>query len=117
LGFLRDDPNRETQEGRLEWRVEDQHDLLASDVQRFGPVYATEAQQARIRLYKERMKYEAGETYDGFWEETIVLEVKPHGGGDFIRIPRLPGLDDLYETVVYKTHQVEDFLKRFLNKA
>ena len=109
--------NRETQEGRLKWSVEDQPDLRSSDVQRFGPVYITEAQRALIRLYKENIKNIGDEISEGFWDEDVVLEVKPYGDGDYIRVPRLPGLDDLYETVVYKTHNVEEFLRRFLEKA
>ena len=29
----------------------------------------------------------------------------------------MPGLDDLYEVVIYKANEVEGFLDRFLNKS
>jgi DNA-binding beta-propeller fold protein YncE len=110
--------NQDTRRGDIQWNIEEQPTLHSSDVQQYGPVYVTNIGSGNeIRLYKENIRRIDADTEENFWQERVVLEMKPDPKGDYIRVPpKIPGVDDLYETVVYKTHRVEDFLSRFLKE-
>ncbi len=110
--------NRQTQEGRIRWKlIGEQPDLLNSDFQQYGPAYIAEADDdATVRMYKERTRRIA-DTDEEYWQDAVVLDIRTSDRGDFVRAPRTPGLDDLYEVVVYKANEVEGFLDRFLNKS
>jgi hypothetical protein len=110
--------NRQTQEGRIQWKlIGEQPDLLNSDFQQYGPAYIAEADDdATVRMYKERTRRIA-DTDEEYWQDAVVLDIRTSDRGDFVRAPRTPGLDDLYEAVVYKANEVEGFLDRFLNKS
>jgi hypothetical protein len=107
--------NRQTQEDRIQWRLEgDQPDLLNSDFQQYGPAYVVHLDDATIRMYKEKIRQETA-IEEEFWGDLVVLEIRTPEAGDFIRVPRTPGLEDLYESVAYKTGRVDEFVDKFLS--
>ncbi len=109
--------NRQTQEGRIRWKLAgEQPDLPNSDFQQYGPAYIAEADDARVRIYKERTR-RITDVDEEYWNDAVVLEIRTSDEGDFVRAPTMPGLDDLYEVVIYKANEVEGFLDRFLNKG
>ena len=104
--------NRQTQEGRIRWRfVGDQEDFATSDFQRYGPAYIAEIDDATVRIYSLKTLRE-----ENYWMEDIILEVQTSETGDLVRIPGVSGLEDLYESVKYKTNKIDEFVDRFLNE-
>ena len=51
-----------------------------------------------------------------YWDSTVVLEIRTDDGGTFIRVPKTPSLEDLYETVTYTESKVDEFLTKFLKE-
>jgi len=91
--------NRQTQEGRIRWKfVGDQPDFTHSDVQRYGPAYVADVDDATLRLYSVKVLRETPEEI-AYWDEAVVLEVQTSDTDYFVRIPVVAGLDDLYESV------------------
>lgn len=106
--------NQLTQDGQVRWDVQQQPDLLGSDFQQYGPAYVAQVDEATVRIYRIKIR---STTHDdeGYWNDAVNLEIKTSESADFIKIPRTPGIEDLYESVVYKTANVDQFLERFLS--
>jgi hypothetical protein len=108
--------NRQTQEDRIRWQFTgDQPDLTNSDVQIYGPAYVADVDDSTLRLYTLKTWRETPEGQN-YWDEGVVLEIQTSEEGDFVRIPRVSGLEDLYESVTYKANKVEEFRERFLKE-
>src|SRR3954463_11918134 len=108
--------NEQTQEGKMRWRADRfGDDLLVSHFQRYGPVYSVEVGGATVRIYHERLRQMTLDEEE-FWEDSVVMDIKTTTEGEFVRIPMVPGIEDLYETVAYKSNKVDEFLDRFLSE-
>jgi hypothetical protein len=90
--------------------------LINTDLQQYGPAYLAEVAGATIRIYKEKIIRET-EYEEKYWNERVVLEIRPEELGDFVRIPATSGLDDLYESVIFKTGKLDRFLDNFLKEG
>jgi hypothetical protein len=103
--------NRQTHEDRIRWEfVGDQEDFTNSEYQRYGPAYVADVDDATVRIYTLKT------WEDGDWHEAIILEIQTSDTGDFVRIPRVPSLHDLYESVTFKANKVDEFVERFLKE-
>jgi|SRR6476620_5811634 hypothetical protein len=108
--------NRLTQEGRIRWKwIGEQPDLLSSNFQQYGPAYVARLDDATVRIYKEKIR-RMTDVEEEYWDSTVVLEIRTDDGGTFIRVPKTPSLEDLYETVTYTESKVDEFLTKFLKE-
>lgn len=109
--------NRHTQEGRIRWKpAGEQPDLKSSDFQQYGPAYVAEVDDATVRIYREKIR-RLSEGEEEYWQDGVRLEIKTSDLGEFIRIPKVAGLDDLYETVVYTANKLDEFVEKFLGRS
>jgi len=108
--------NDQTQVGKIRWRsARDDDDRLVSHFQQYGPIYSAELDNATVRIYREKFKKMTLDEEE-YWDDSVVLDIKTSDGSDFIRIPRVAGIEDLYETVAYKANRVDEFVNKFLNE-
>lgn len=106
--------NQLTQDDQVRWDIKQQPDLVGSDLQQYGPAYVAQIDGATVRIYRAKIRALTQEEEE-YWEDIANLEIKTSENSDFIKIPRTPGIEDLYESVVYKTNNVDQFLENFLN--
>ena len=108
--------NRETQEGKIRWRVAPQSDLPPSGFQQYRPAYTAEFGEGIVRIFLEYVR-ETNEYRGEYWDESVAIEIKTSRDADFVRIPDTPGDWDLFETVSYKANDLDKFIEKFLKSG
>lgn len=106
--------NRDTKEDKIEWKVtHNRPSSLAGMEVLKDNIYVAKVSTKRIRLYKYEYKYFYEE--DAFvWSESYRLEFVDALGNSEWEFPNDNAIDDLYDSVRYKTSNVEDFFKDYL---
>ena len=106
--------NRETKEGKLIWQISPiQPALLKNGENVIDLIYYTEVGDKTLRIYKYSTKYYYEE--DAFeWTTSIRLEFVDRNWRSEWAFPEIAILSDLYETVRYKTTNLEGFIDKYL---
>jgi hypothetical protein len=106
--------NRQTKEDVIIWQIDTSRpsSLIGTEVL-VDNVFITNVLGKRMRLYKYLGRYYYDE--DKFdWVEEMRLELVDIYGKTTFKFPLDPGIADLYQTVMFKTSGVADFLDEFL---
>lgn len=108
--------NRDTKEGNVKWEsIYVKPSSLIGSEELMGNVYIAKVLEKKIRLYKYQTKsyhyYEEG-TFE--WVSQYRLEFIDHRGNPEWTFPGDPAIYDLYETVQYKTSDLDKFLDDYL---
>ena len=108
--------NRDTKEDKVIWEVSHGSPSSLGGVEKLlDNSYITKIGNRKIRLYKYEGKYYIDE--DQFdWIEYYRLEFVDFYDKSEWEFPRDRALEDLYDTVRYKTSKVEDFFKDYLTE-
>ena len=106
--------NRDTKEDKIKWEVT--HNIpssLAGTEKLIDNIYVAKVSTKKVRLYKYEYKhfYEE-ETF--FWLEAFRLEFIDFYEKAEWEFPKDNAVEDLYDSVRYKTSNVEDFFKDYL---
>jgi len=107
--------NRETKEGTIKWDVNrTKPSSLSGSEQGLDNVYTAIVLGKKIRLYKYQYRsyYDEG-LYD--WVDSYRLEFIDDWGNSLWTFPDDRAIYDLYETVRYKTSNIEDFFNDYLS--
>ncbi len=101
--------NRDTKEGKIKWEtISLTPSSLIGNEKLLGNVYTTKVLDKKIRLYKYQAKhYFDEEAYE--WNEFYRLEFIDERGSTEYTIPSDSSILDLYETVMYKSSNIEGF--------
>jgi len=106
--------NRLTKENKIEWTsIRFDPDSISGEERLVGSAYITNANDKVLRLYKYEYKYYVDED-DFHWIADYRLEFidKTSKGG--WKFPSDRTLEQLYDTVLYKTSGADEFVNNFL---
>jgi len=106
--------NRDTKENKIKWRVSPSGALsLAGTETVLDNAYICKVLDKYIRLFRLKAKFYYDEgAYE--WVENYRLEFVDVTGKSEWTFPDSTAIYDLYETVRYKTSNVEDFFNKFI---
>ena len=108
--------NRDTKEGKIKWTVnrEKPSSLSGSEILSDN-VYTCKVLDKIFRLFKYQAKYYFEEgLYE--WDDDYRLEFVDFWGKSEWTFPKDRAIYDLYETVRFKTSNVEEFIDKFLTE-
>lgn len=107
--------NRDTKEGLFKWEINRGRMLFLSGIEVLSDnVYTCKVLKKYLRLYKYQSKsYYDEATYE--WIEGYRLEFVDSLGNSEWAFPDDRAIYDLYETVRFKTSNIEDFINDFLS--
>lgn len=106
--------NRETKEDIIKWEISNTriNSLVGSETI-IGNIYIVKILNKNIRLFKYKEKHFYDEDiFD--WIEGYKLEFIDNSGNSQFTFAHDRAIYDLYETVQYKTSEIEDFLSNYL---
>lgn len=106
--------NRDTKEDKIKWEVT--HTIpssLAGTEKLIDNIYVAKVSTKKVRLYKYEYKHFYEEEIF-FWLEAFRLEFIDLYEKTEWEFPRDNAVEDLYDSVRYKTSNVEDFFKDYL---
>jgi hypothetical protein len=108
--------NRDTKEGKIKWEVSHHVPSSVGGTERLiDNVYITSVSKKKMRLYKLESKFYYDEGLSE-WSESYRLEFIDFNNKTEWEFPKDSSILDLYDTVRYKTSNVEDFFKDFLTE-
>ena len=107
--------NRDTKEGLFKWEINRGRMLFLSGIEVLSDnVYTCKVLKKYLRLYRYQSKsYYDEATYE--WIEGYRLEFVDSLGNSEWAFPDDRAIYDLYETVRFKTSNIEDFINDFLS--
>lgn len=106
--------NRDTKEGTVLWDSDRRApSSLSGGDNLLGNMYSTRVLGKNIRLYKYEYKdYYEEESFH--WSTRFRLELVDHWGATTFIFPEDTSIYDLYNSVMYQTSNVKDFLDSYL---
>ncbi len=110
--------NRDTNEEKIYWEINRSIPLLSAHERLIDNVYTVKISDKNLRLFKYDYRYYLDEdTYD--WVRTCRLEfIDIHGNSEWTFPNDLRNaIEDLYETVRFKTAKVDNFLNDYLSES
>lgn len=107
--------NRDTKEDKIKWEVTHTTPTSLSGTEKLiDNVYVAKVSTKKVRLYKYEYKYFYDE--EAFlWLEGYRFEFIDFNDKSEWEFPRDNSIEDLYDSVRYKTSKVEDFFKDYLS--
>ncbi|WP_296000544.1 hypothetical protein [Rugamonas sp.] len=81
----------------------------------FSSYFETEYMGQRLALYQQRFRFFSIEIEAERWSERVILALLTDDGELQFEFPQSSQVHDLFETVQYKTSNVDGFLQNLLN--
>ena len=107
--------NRDTKEDKIKWEaVQGDPSSLGGTERLKGNVFKTRVLDKKIRLYRFEFRYYYEEEL-WQWQEGLRLEFIDGNNNTEWEFPADRTIQDLYDTVSYKTAKAEDFFSAYLN--
>ena len=108
--------NRDTASGKIKWNSIFNPDItLAHDGEIVGKIYRTPFRGKYFQIYKFKYKTYSEEFNEMYHTSDIKLEIVDNRGEQEWEFANDNILTDLYETVRYKSSNVDEMLNSFLN--